>query len=159
VILYLDFDGVLHPSEVWLIDDKPVLQWPDDPSLTLFCWAPILESILDDYDSAGRISIIISSTWSQKFGVQIASEYLPSSLKNRVIGKTTHSDRPRGVQIAQHAKYHINSQPWLAIDDVAHLWPTEHLNKLIRCDSARGLSCLKVQLKLKAKLDAMMDTL
>jgi len=156
VILYLDFDGVLHPSDVWLVDDKPVLQWPDDPALTLFCWAPILESILDDYDSAGLIKIILSTTFGQRFGLQVASDYLPDSLKGRVIGKTTHSDRPRGVQVAQHAKYHIKNQAWLAIDDVAHLWPVEHLDKLVQCDPDRGLSCLNTQAKLKAKIEAMM---
>lgn len=155
-ILYLDFDGVLHPSEVWMIGDKPVLQWPDDPALTLFCFAPILESILDDYDVAGRIKIILSTTWGQKFGLQKASDYLPDSLKSRVIGKTSHSEKPRGVQVAQHARYHIKQQPWLALDDVAHMWPPEHLDKLIACDPGKGLSCLSTQAKLKAKLEVIL---
>jgi len=154
-VLYLDFDGVLHPSEVWMIDERPVLQWPDDPSLTLFCWVPILESILDDIDPEGKISIVLSTTWGQKFGLQKASEYLPDGLKSRVVGKTSHSDRPRGVQIAQHAKYHIKNQPWLAIDDVVQMWPTEYLDKLVQCDPARGLSCLDTQARLREKLEAM----
>ncbi|OIQ81936.1 hypothetical protein GALL_362870 [mine drainage metagenome] len=154
-VLYLDFDGVLHPSDVWMIGNQPTLQYPDNPNLTLFCWAPILETILDDIDPARLINIVLSTTWGQKFGLQKASEYLPGSLKSRVIGKTSHSDRPRGVQVAQHAKYHIKSQPWLALDDMAQMWPTEHLDKLVQCDPARGLSCLDTQAKLKDKLAAM----
>jgi hypothetical protein len=156
MILYLDYDGVLHPSNVWLIDDKPILQWPDDPNLALFCWASILESILDDHDPAGRIKIVLSTSWGQKFGLQVASDYLSDNLKSRVIGKTTHSDRPRGLQISQHAKYDIKQQQWLAIDDVAHLWPAEHLDKLVRCDPERGLSCINTQASLKTKIEAMM---
>lgn len=154
-ILYLDYDGVLHPSDVWLVDDKPFLQWPEDPSLTLFCWAPILESILDDHDPAGRIKIILSTTWGQKFGLQVASEYLSDSLKGRVIGKTSHSDRPRGVQIAQHARYHIKDQPWLAIDDDFGA-TTQHQEKLIKCHGSLGISSIKTQQELRIKLEVLL---
>jgi hypothetical protein len=155
-ILYLDFDGVLHPADVWMIGNQPVLQWPYDSSLELFCWAPILESMLNNFDPHGRIKIVISSTWGQKFGLQKASEYLPESLRSRVVGKTSHSDKPRGVEVAQHARYHIKNQAWLAIDDVVNMWPIEHLDKLVQCDSDRGLSCLITQARLKEKLAAMM---
>lgn len=155
-ILYLDFDGVLHPSEVWMIDERPVLQFKDNPSLTLFCWAPILEAILDDVDPNGYINIVLSTTWGQKFGWQKASEYLPDNLKSRVIGKTSHSDRPRGVQIAQHAKYHIGGQDWLAIDDMYQSWPVEHLDKLIKCDESLGISSIKTQQELRLKLDGLL---
>lgn len=155
-VLYLDFDGVLHPSEVWMIDNQPVLQWPDDPSLTLFCWAPILELILDDHDPQGLIKIVLSTTWGQRFGLQKAAEYLPNSIRSRVVGKTTHSDGPRGVQVAQHAKYHIKNQKWIAIDDVAYLWPIEHLDKLVRCDESLGISSIKTQQELRLKLQVLL---
>jgi hypothetical protein len=153
-ILYLDYDGVLHPSEVWMIDEHPVLQWPDDPSLTLFCWAKILESILDDVDNAGQIRVILSTTWAHRFGLERASEHLPESLKSRVIGVTEGFPAPRLTQITLHAEDNQISR-WIAIDDDFGAI-TQHQEKLIKCSGSLGISSIKSQQELRLKLEVLL---
>lgn len=153
-ILYLDFDGVLHPAEVWMIDERPVLQWPDDPSLTLFCWAPILEEILDDADPTGQIRVILSTTWAHRFGFERASEHLPESLKGRVIGVTEGFPAPRITQITLHAEDNQISR-WIAIDDDFGA-TAQHQEKLIKCSGSLGISCAKAQRELRRKLEVLL---
>ena len=103
MILFLDFDGVLHPSDVFLIANEPVLIHPKEPDLKLFCWAPILESILDELDPSGEVKIILSTTWVVKLGLERARSYLPKSLLNRVISglrQTVHYS-PRGYLVGR----------------------------------------------------------
>lgn len=153
-VLYLDYDGVLHPSDVWMIDNQPVLQFKDDPSLTLFCWAPILEEILAGVDKAGQIKIVLSTTWAHRFGFERASEHLPESLKSRVIGVTEGFPVPRLTQITVHAEDNQISR-WIAIDD--DFSATEkHQDKLIRCSGSLGISSIKVQQELRGKLEVLL---
>jgi HAD domain in Swiss Army Knife RNA repair proteins len=153
-ILYLDFDGVLHPSDVWMVNNQPVLQFKDDPSLTLFCWAPILESILDDIDPVGQIRVVLSTTWAHRFGYERASEHLPESLKSRVIGVTEGFPAPRITQIITHTEDNQISR-WIAIDDDFGE-ALQHQEKLIKCSGSLGISSIKTQQELRIKLEVLL---
>lgn len=153
--IYLDYDGVLHPAEVRLAEPGygaiayPALDWPE---LELFCWAPILEGILDDFDPQGSIKIILSTSWAYQFGLEGAARYLPDGLRNRVIGRITHSMLPRGQLIANHAWLH-GIEDWIALDDDIRHWPEEHRHRLVECDPWLGLSEETAVARLKTLLE------
>lgn len=120
----MDFDGVLHPY------DESAEQDLDEAKL--FCWAPILEEILGDIDPAGRIKIVLSTTWAQRTHWTAAKNYLPAGLKSRVIGGTTYAPVSRGIQIELHTMdYGIPDDPWIASDDDDYNCQKQHLDKLI----------------------------
>lgn len=152
MVLFLDFDGVLHPSEVYLINDEAELRVSDNPGLRLFCWAPILESILDDYDPAGRVKIVLSTTWGHRWGWEVAAARLSVGLSNRVVGGTSPAQISRGLQIKNHVEQ-MNIHNWLALDDDVWGWPGEYRHRLVLTESDVGLSSLKTQLEFKNKLD------
>ena len=155
-ILYVDYDGVLHPFSVYAQGETFELHW-HDKSVKLFCWAPIIEAIMDDIDPHGRIKIVLSTTWAQRMHWTSAKSYLPESLQQRVISSTTWAHVARGVQIALHAiDYRIADDCWVAIDDDSYKWPIEHLDKLVLTDPELGLSCKKTQLELRKKLEKLL---
>lgn len=137
-ILFLDFDGVLHPASVYLVGKVPMLKC-DDPALSLFCWAPLLEQALTPYP---HIKIVLSTTWAKVFGHGVAKYYLPASLRERVIAGTERFQRnryTRGQEIKTWAEKYGYYQ-WIAIDDDVYDWPRLLEDKLIACDEELGLS-------------------
>ena len=151
MILYLDFDGVLHPREVFVVNGEPELRWPLAPELQLFCWADILDTVLDEHDPAGRVGIVLSTSWGHHFGQQEAASYLPEGLRNRVVGRTIELKAPRGWEIAIHAE-EKGIIDWIALDDDVFMWPEEYQHRLVDCDPSLGLSNLATVNKLKALL-------
>ena len=103
-ILFLDFDGVLHPFNVRFNEDLELALECDDKSLSLFCWAPLLESILNDVDPEGSIKIVLSTTWAHRFGWEESAKRLTPALQSRVIGGTIGYNWPRGSQIYKYVE-------------------------------------------------------
>jgi hypothetical protein len=154
VILFLDFDGVLHPAEVELKEYDyrgPLTPELNAPGYTLFCWVETLERILDDEDPHGRIKIVLSTSWSYHFGLEGAKAYLPEGLQARVIGKIDHSLLSRGELILKHARKN-DYERWIAIDDDRCRWPYDYQNRLVYCDSDTGISDEMVQADLRGIL-------
>ncbi|WP_231909764.1 HAD domain-containing protein [Cupriavidus nantongensis] len=58
MIVFLDYDGVLHPDAAYLVKGRPELR----ATGTLFMWAPILEETLAPYPDA---QIVLSTSWVQ----------------------------------------------------------------------------------------------
>jgi len=148
VILFLDFDGVLHPSEVYLVEGKPVLMYEGE----LFMWAHHLEQIL-----ACRLDvrIALSTDWVRRFGFERAKAYLPAYLQKRVIGATWHSGitaegggfalqetwydlATRYQQIARYVE-RARVQEWVAIDDDDVGWPESERHHLVHTKEWLGL--------------------
>lgn len=155
--LFLDFDGVLHPASVF-IDGGVVKLDCEDKSLFLFCWAPILEHILDDEDPHGVVKIILSTTWGHRFGWKVAATHLTEGLRARVVGGTTGYSKPRGRQIEVHAEdVRIADEDWIAIDDDDYWWPEKHLGKLVRSDPELGLLSKETQEDLRRKLRKLLN--
>lgn len=154
--LFLDFDGVTHPFSHQFVGAPMELHWPDQ-TVSLFCYAPILERILSEVDPGRRVQIILSTTWQQRIGWRAAAKHLPLALQKRVIGGTYQYGLSRGAEIAMHAQdYNISDKDWIAIDDDGWMWPAEHLSRFIKADSATGLSSEKLQQKLKMKLQELL---
>ena len=84
MILFLDFDGVLHPDEANLVHSRPVLRAEGE----LFMWAPPLVNVLDDLP---KVRIVQSTSWARDLRFTRARDWLPEALRARVIGATWHS--------------------------------------------------------------------
>lgn len=56
MILFLDFDGVLHPDAAFLVKGRPTLKAEGQ----LFMWAPLLVDVLADFP---EVQIVLSTSW------------------------------------------------------------------------------------------------
>ena len=160
MILFLDYDGVLHPDEVWLgSDNRPHLYAAGE----LFMWAPKLIEILAPYPD---IQIVLSTSWVSMLGFKRAKAWLPKPLRDQVIGATWHSAFKRdGKTVAwwgvatryeQILRYALRGgvNDWIAIDDNAEGWLDRDRRRLVLCDSDNGLSEPAVRDILAAQLKA-----
>jgi len=75
MILFLDFDGVLHSSEAYLVKQEPVLR--AEEGMTLFQHAPLLVEALDQQPD---IQIVLSTSWVARLGFDRAKGCLPDAL-------------------------------------------------------------------------------
>ncbi|MEE4138730.1 HAD domain-containing protein [Pseudomonas viridiflava] len=159
MILFLDFDGVLHPDEVFLTRNGPVIRGEGE----LFMWVDLLETALLDYPN---VKIVLSTSWVRQLGFSKAKKRLPSGLQARVIGSTWHSSMEKqmseliwwdgATRHAQITRFLARSQMirWVALDDDAIGWDVEHAEKLVLTNAATGISDPSTIARLKALLEA-----
>lgn len=153
-VLYLDFDGVLHPDEVYRVRGRIVLRYD---GMNLFEWAPLLAQHLEPYPD---VRIILSTSWVRVLSFNEARAWLPDSLGSRVIGATWHSamnqfwwhSLSRYQQVSLHAKRHRIAR-WLAIDDDAKGWPDGGRRQLVHTDPMLGIATPDTRTLLLRKLE------
>jgi hypothetical protein len=161
VILFLDYDGVLHPDEVWLDDDnRPILYAAGE----LFMFVPRLVEILAPYPN---LKIVLSTSWVPVLGFKRAKARLPIALQAQVIGATWHSSFKRdseslawwkgATRYEQIMRYVSRGRvsDWIAIDDDSVGWGAQDQRRLVLCDSDHGLSEAAVRDRLTARLQEM----
>lgn len=124
-ILFLDFDGVLHP----LNSEKE----------NLFCKVHYLEKAL----KGASCKIVITSNWRLTYSTQKMRELLPRKVGKLVIGATDVVNgikHKRFIEIENYLSTHINSSSidWRAIDDSPQDFPADCKN-LIYCDPILGM--------------------
>ena len=147
MILFLDFDGVLHPDEVYLIRGRPVLRAEG----TLFMWA---EALADGLAEQTHVQIVLSTSWARDFGFDRARRYLPAALRARTIGATWHSamagDSRRSDRYAwwdqatryQQIRRYVDRarlSDWVAVDDDHEGWADADSERLVNTDPNLGL--------------------
>lgn len=159
-VLFLDFDGVLHPDAVYLSRQGPILKAEG----TLFMWAPILANLLVDFP---MISLVLSTSWVRHLGYKRALAYLPRELQDRVIGATWHSSMAKSwvdenqwdgkTRYYQVCRYAARSQliEWIAVDDDVQGWAEDSAHRLISCSPDLGLSAAQTQTDLEKRLGEM----
>ena len=155
MILFLDFDGVLHPADVYLVGKEPVLRAPG----ALYMYADLLVEALAERPD---VRIVLSTNWVPWLGFDYAKANLPAKLQERVIGATWHSksDVPKRYWLSFTRAYQISTYvdrhhltDWFAIDDDAEGWPASRRENLIYCgDDQAGLSDPEVLRDLARKL-------
>lgn len=159
MILYLDFDGVLHHYDVYLDRrNRPILRGMGK----LFEYAEILESALDPYP---EVEIVLSTSWVRTKGFSYARKRLPPGLRERVIGATWHSTFRRDPDlefwwVKYSSRYQQVSrdlarrqpQAWLALDDDSEGWPIEANGNLVLCDPLLAFGDEHVQAALQKAL-------
>jgi len=156
-VLYLDFDGVAHPSDVWwsrsrgaYLDGKLVAQ-----GHRLFEHCDMLERQLQPYPD---LAIVLSTSWVRTYSFSGAARRLPKSLRDRCIGATYHSKMhrdsfarmPRGLQVLDDVRRR-RPRRWLALDDVDDGWGDERGNLVLTHD-VDGIAHPPVLADLRTKL-------
>lgn len=161
--LFLDYDGVLHPDEVYLVKGRPVLRCDGE----LFMWAGHLSALLDGHPD---VRIVLSTSWARELRYARARRHLPEPLRERVVGATWHSgmrlsedlrplDRMTWWDLAsrydQIKRYvgRAGLHTWLAIDDQPEGWAQADLHHLVKTGSMTGLADAGAQSLVKAWLD------
>ena len=148
--LFLDYDGVLHPPEVYLISGEPELR-DHEPGEHLFCWLPHLVDVIADID----IDIVLSTSWKDRLGLEVAASYLPASIRVRIVGATVnqaHEQISRYQAIERYVTEHALGDAWVALDDDMFGWPDEKRWHLARSIGIRGISCPLLKKELREKL-------
>lgn len=147
MILFLDYDGVLHDSEVYVRGKTPELRAEG----ALFEHAGRLIEVLS---SCPAVRIVLSTSWVPRLGYDRAKSFLPAELQRRVIGATYHRHAglhkrewlmlTRYYQISTYVSRHGLSD-WIAIDDDAAGWPSALRGHLVHChDEQAGIGDAQV---------------
>ena len=153
--LYLDYDGVLHPDEVFRVGGKIVLRMD---GLSLFEWSTTLEELISPYP---QMQIVLATSWVRVVGFDEARSHLSTGLQRRIVGATWHQQCTRTwesltrYEQIQHDVERHRHQHWLAIDDDGVGWSTEYRDNLVLTDSLLGLGAVSVQDELREKLVAL----
>lgn len=163
LLLYVDFDGVLHHEAVlWHHKRGIYMSSTEAPGRTLFEWSKFLDAITADFPEFG---LVLSSSWCVRPGFGKALKFLPRELRSRFIGGTFHRryhgadewtlqafrTTPRWKQILGDVERR-KPRAWLALDDDIEDWPEDLLPNLVKCDGATGLSAIPVREELRQKL-------
>jgi len=157
MILFLDFDGVLHPDAVFLTRRGPQLRSDG----ALFMWAELLEAELDAFP---HVKIVLSSSWVRNLGFSRATKRLPLAIRRRIVGATWHSSMSKeladgiwwdeSTRYSQIARYVSRSlvTNWVALDDDAEGWAHADRDKLVKTLPNEGISNQATRMDLRSKL-------
>jgi hypothetical protein len=148
MLLFLDFDGVLHPEPCY-----------DDAKL--FCQRPQFEAVMREHPN---VDIVVSSSWCDTRSLEELQALFATDIGNRIVGVTPnwreHSDLfdvignyPRHVEIEAWRRQSGRLwEPWVALDDRAY-WFKPFLENLVRCDPSIGFD-VPVETELRRRLGA-----
>jgi len=122
-ILFLDFDGVLHPNHA--------------SEEHYFVRLPVLEKAL----SAGDCNIVISSSWRFHHSFDAMKKRFPLPLRKRIVGCTGEAVIGRYARYREIQDYVLShgGVDWRTLDDSAFEFP-ERCESLILCDGAFGIA-------------------
>jgi hypothetical protein len=127
-ILFLDFDGVLHPSS---LDSGP-----------LFSKASLLSMALYDID----LPIVISSSWRFTHSIKELKGKLPTEIAKKIIdvtGPAVIGKHPRYNEIINYLANQNDIADWRALDDSYWEFPSP-CPQLIRCNSNTGINIREI---------------
>ena len=124
MLLFLDFDGVLHPAL--------------GSRASEFCRRPQLEAVLR---GAPGVRIVVSSTWREVFGLAELRSRFSADIAARIVGATpVLPGRSRHAEIMDYLQRHArHDTQWVALDDTPEAFP-RGCPYLIRCDPRSGLT-------------------
>lgn len=156
-VLYLDFDGVLHPENV-IRTRKNGPQLSGYPGHTLFENLEPLAAALEPYP---EVVIVLSTSWVLVYRYSHTRKLL-GRLAPRVVGATYHTDMPkdvfrdmsRGMQIEADVRRRAPSS-WLALDDDEQDWPAWTRDRLVHTDDRFGVREPTVWAQFQEKLAAL----
>ena len=157
-LIYLDFDGITHPGDVWYEPTSRQARLRT-PGHQLFESLPVFEAAIAPYP---WLAIVLSTSWVQTFGFEHARGRLSAALQNRVIGATYDPlsneawrfDRMRRYDAIALDVQRRKPARWLAVDDDALGWPASERDALVLVPPQLGLACPKAQAMLHSRLAA-----
>jgi hypothetical protein len=130
MILFLDFDGVLHP-----IGNAP-------GGLDNFNKLPMLEAWLRDHD---HVNVVISSSWRAIMDLDDMKQLFSEDLRERVISvcpDVSAKPKPfywRYEEIQAWVNQSGYEGHWLALDDAVNEFP-DGFEGLVICESSVGIT-------------------
>ena len=160
MILFLDYDGVLHPD--------PCLN-----SRRLFENVPRLNASLEEFP---EVCLVLSTSWRTMQGLKELMSPLPEGLQSRVLGTTpifsSFTAPPHLMPYKRHAECvqwmvdnDQSDRDWFAVDD-RPAWFAPYCDYLIDCDSQRGFddeaaarlrfALLKARQRLLRRIDTLL---
>jgi hypothetical protein len=143
VIIFLDFDGVLHPDDYLyfnIIDGELVLA-----SDVRFCWAECLWNVIREFDC----DLVIHSSWRNSYTLDQLRCLLPTELGKRVVGVTAGDCRHESIlAYVDDAKV----RNYIILDDAADEFPSDCV-ELLLCKHNMGISSPEIQEKLTQFLE------
>jgi hypothetical protein len=161
-LLFCDFDGVLHPADLYRYRATPNIRLKSaDHSLFENCG--ILESLLNPYPD---LRIVLSTSWVQVHSLSVTKGFLPLNLRSRVIGATwdnRHLAPGDFNELSRHAQIKLDvrrREPvrWLAMDDDAKGWAPADAVHLALMPEEFGLSDPLATSHLKDRLRSQFGT-
>jgi HAD domain in Swiss Army Knife RNA repair proteins len=127
-MLFLDFDGVLHPTS---LEAGP-----------LFSKASLLSMALYEVD----LPIVISSSWRFTHSIKELKGKLPSEIAKKIIdvtGPAVMGKHPRYNEIINYLDTQKDVTDWRALDDSYWEFPSP-CPQLIRCSSNTGINIREI---------------
>ncbi len=121
-LLFLDFDGVLHPTSAM--------------AEAQFCQLPLLACCLAGADC----HLVISSSWRHHYPLPELIGRFPPSMHHRFVGATgspCFGRWPRHQEILAFVEKAAVSTDWRTLDDSTNEFPVK-CPQLIACDPNRG---------------------
>jgi hypothetical protein len=116
LIIFTDFDGVLHPF-------FPEADVPDEEN-QYFSYAPNLEKVVKDLSQEFDVEVVIASSWRNTRTIEQLREFLPEGLRSYVIGKNPHHAEKyktdlynREDECRQYLKDNNLDCLWVVLDD------------------------------------------
>lgn len=125
MLLFLDFDGVLHPVS--------------SNEFGVFCRLHLLEAVLARYP---EVKIIISSSWRETYSAEVLSDML-GTLSSRFVGVTPVLEGSRQSEILKVMEAH-SDVPYVILDDDPSLFTTG-CQQLLLCNPSIGLDQATVE--------------
>lgn len=125
-LIFLDFDGVLHPVE------------PETQGLERFCWLPHLTQLLTGHED---VRIVVHSTWRYEY-TDVELRVLLGPLGSQFVGGAPRGPREQAIETVLLANKHVKHH--LVLDDAGNEFSGARVNLLL-LDSQQGLSHRRVQ--------------
>lgn len=111
VLLFLDFDGVLHPYE------------SGHTRIDMFGKLSLLEWILRDLTN---VEVVVSSSWGKNHSLSELKECFSPDVRSRVIGSIKQHTDSRRADVLKYLQTRGEIDAiWIAVDDMAFYEPTD----------------------------------
>lgn len=130
VVLFLDFDGVLHPRGGATAGKR-------------FSKIPLLESLLRE-PGLEHVVIVIASTWREAYSLKSLTSVFSDDIRPRIIDTTPIlnefvSDYLRYREIREWLSSHPEVSRWAALDDAVGDFPQNNLSNVVFTNPDIGL--------------------
>ncbi|MDR6385065.1 HAD domain-containing protein [Paraburkholderia caribensis] len=156
--IYLNFDGVLHPDQVFYEDGCiPSLLAPGHNA---FEYAELLAMTLEGYED---VVIILNTWWTFYLGLDACKDLLPTALAARIGGSTiqyleAYDSMPARLKEAECHIARRRSRPWVILDHTNARYRRDFLPHLLLFDPSQGLGNRSAQRSIERRLRLLQTT-
>lgn len=130
-ILFLDFDGVLHPKGA-------------GGAQSHFVKKPLVEELLLE-SQFSNVHIVVSSTWREAYSLEKLRAFFSPGLRQRIVDRTPvlddlDSDHLRYREVRAWLNKHPQTKIWCALDDDREGFPPSQSSNVVFTDPSQGVT-------------------